>query len=92
MDKDYSELIQYLDEKFSVVNEKFDYIDKRFTEIDKRLEAIEKRIDQLVNIIDKLTKSMSIYHDEYIALSAKVDKHEKWFQQLAEKLGIKLNY
>ena len=99
MDKDYSELIQYLDDKFikvddkfSVINEKLDYTDKRFTEIDRRLEAIEQRIDQLVNSIDKLTKSMSIYHDEYVALTAKVDKHEKWFQQVAEKLGLKLNY
>jgi archaellum component FlaC len=92
MDKDYSELIQYLDGKFSVINEKFDCIDKRFTETDKRLEAIEKRIDQLVNVIDKLTQSMSIYHDEYVALTSKVDKHEKWFQQVADKLGLKLEY
>lgn len=78
MDKDYSELIQYLDERFS--------------KIETRLDKIDERINQLVNSIDKLTKSMEIYHDEYVALTAKVDKHEKWFQQVAEKLGLKLNY
>lgn len=99
MDKDYSELIKYLDDKFVkvddkflIVNTKLDYVDKRFTEVDKRLDAIEQRIDQLVNSIDKLTQSMSVYHDEYIALTSKVDKHEKWFQQVADKLGLKLEY
>jgi hypothetical protein len=29
---------------------------------------------------------------EYLAISFKVDKHEKWFQQIAEKLGLKLEY
>jgi len=78
MDKDYSELIQYLDERFS--------------KIEIRLDKIDERINQLVTAIDKLTQSMSVYHDEYIALTSKVDKHEKWFQQVADKLGLKLNY
>lgn len=78
MDKDYSELIQYLDERFS--------------KIEIRLDKIDERINQLVTAIDRLTQSMSVYHDEYIALTSKVDKHEKWFQQVADKLGLKLNY
>lgn len=78
MDKDYSELIEYLDERFS--------------KIEIRLDKIDGRINQLVTAIDKLAKSMEIYHGEYVALTAKVDKHEKWFQQVAEKLGLKLNY
>jgi len=90
MNKDYGELIEYLDEKFSVINERFDFIDKKFKETDKRLEEIEKRINQLVNSIDKLTKAMEIYHHEQVALSAKVDRHEKWIFQMAEKMGIEL--
>lgn len=78
MDKDYSELTQYLDERFS--------------KIEIRLDKIDERINQLVIAIDKLTQLMSVYHDEYIALTSKVDKHEKWFQQIAEKLGLKLEY
>ena len=78
MDKDYSELIQYLDERFSKIEGRFDKVDER--------------INQLVTAIDKLTQSISIYHDEYIALTSKVDKHEKWFQQIADKLGLKLEY
>jgi len=27
-----------------------------------------------------------------VALTAKVDRHEKWIQQIADKLGIKLEH
>lgn len=90
MNKDHSELIEYLDEKFSVVDERFDSIDKKFKETDKRLEEIEKRINQLVNSIDKLTKTMEIYHHEQVALSAKIDRLEIWVNQIAKQTGIEL--
>jgi len=84
MDKDYSELIQYLDERFTKIDTDLDIL--------KETKANKKDVQDLVNCIDKLTQSISIYYDEYVALTAKVDKHEKWFQQVAEKLGLKLNY
>jgi tetrahydromethanopterin S-methyltransferase subunit G len=31
-------------------------------------------------------------HQEFTAIAAKVDRHEKWIQQIAQKLGIKLEY
>jgi len=42
--------------------------------------------------VDKLAKSVEDLHQEYIAITAKVDRHEKWIKQLADKLGIKLEY
>ena len=32
------------------------------------------------------------YFQEMVALSHKVDRHEKWLHEVAEKLGIKLKY
>lgn len=84
MDKDHSELIEYLDERFAKIDTNL--------EILKETKADKKDVQDLVNSIDKLTKSIEIYHDEYVALTAKVDKHEKWFQEIAKKLGIKLEY
>ncbi len=54
--------------------------------------GLQNAIQGLTIAIDRLAKSMEIYHDEYIALTSKVDKHEKWFQQIADKLGLKLEY
>ena len=78
MDKDYSELIQYLDERFS--------------KVETRLDKIDERINQLVTAIDRLAKVVEDLKQEYMAISAKIDQHEKWIHQLAEKLGLKLNY
>jgi len=78
MDKDYTELIQYLDEKFS--------------KIDARFDKVDIRINQLVTAIDKLAKAVEDLRQEYSAIAAIIDKHDKWIHQLAEKLGVKLEF
>ena len=42
--------------------------------------------------VDTYAKKADSYFQEMVALSHKVDRHEKWMHQLAEKLGIKLEY
>jgi len=42
--------------------------------------------------IDAYAKKADAYFEEMVALSHKVDRHEKWLHQVAEKLGIKLEY
>ncbi|HUT96419.1 MAG TPA: hypothetical protein VMW82_02540 [Candidatus Paceibacterota bacterium] len=99
MDKDYTELIEYLGDKFEKVDNRFDKIDERIDKIDEKINKIgttlenkadKKDVQDLVNAIDRLTKSIETYREEQIALSFKVDKMEKWIQQIADKVGIKL--
>ena len=42
--------------------------------------------------IDAYAKKADAYFQEMVMLSHKVDRHEKWIKQLADKLGIKLEY
>ena len=42
--------------------------------------------------VDSYAKKADTYFQEMVALSHKVDRHEKWFHQVADKLGIKLEY
>lgn len=46
----------------------------------------------LQTAIDAYAKRADAYFQEMVMLAHKVDRHEKWIQQIAEKLGIKLNY
>ncbi|MDO8633487.1 MAG: hypothetical protein Q7K38_03015 [Candidatus Wildermuthbacteria bacterium] len=78
MNKDFSELITYLDDKFGSV--------------DKRFESIDKKFDELLTSVDAYAQKADTYFQEMVMLAHKVDRHEKWFQQIAEKLGIKLEY
>jgi archaellum component FlaC len=100
MNEDYKELIEYLDGKFQklatkedlanfVSLEEFDQFrketNKNFSDLKESLNALTTSIDNLVKIVNDLTQ-------EYASVTSKVDRHEKWLQQLAQKLDIKLEY
>ncbi len=80
MKEDFSELIQYLDE--------------RFTKIENQLETKAEKADvqDLTSVVDAYAKKADTYFQEMLMLAQKVDRHEKWLRQVAEKLGIKLEY
>jgi len=42
--------------------------------------------------IDNYAKRANDYFEEMVALSHRLDRHEKWIQQLAQKLDIKLDF
>ncbi|MDO8443501.1 MAG: hypothetical protein Q7S78_00725 [Candidatus Azambacteria bacterium] len=78
MNNDFSELIQYLDDKF--------------TGVDKRLAELDNNFNKLTNAVDAYAQKADTYFQEMVMLSHKVDRHEKWLLEIAEKLGIKLKY
>jgi len=82
MDKDHTELIEYLDKRFDKIDERINGLETKF----------DLKFDQLITSIDKMTKALEIYREEQIALSFKVDRMEKWIQQIANKVGIKLEF
>jgi glycine cleavage system H lipoate-binding protein len=75
-----SELIQYLDE--------------RFTRIENKLETKAEKADinKLYNVLDGYVKEVNDYSEDETMLSHKVNRHENWLLKIAEKVGIKLEY
>ena len=100
MDKDLSELVQYLDGKFQETASKDDLakLSLRITNVTGMIgnlqesKADKSDINNLLNAVDAYAKKADTYFQEMVMLSHKVDRHEKWLQQVAEKLGIKLEY
>ena len=78
MKEDFSELIQYLDDKFE--------------RIDQRFDTVKEDFNNLQTSVDSYAKKADTYFQEMVMLAHKVDRHEKWLHQVAEKLGIKLDY
>jgi len=78
MNQDFSELIQYLDNKFGVIDKRFDEVKNDFIE--------------LQGAVDTYAKKADTYFQEMVMLAHKVDRHEKWLQQIANKLGLELDY
>ncbi len=93
MNQDFSELIKYLDIKFTKIDERFTNIDERFldigkilvefngrfTKIDERLEkkADKSDVNNLTNAIDAYAQKADTYFQEMAVFSHKVDKNEK---------------
>lgn len=115
MDKDYSELVSYLDGKFTKIDERFSEIDgrlikidERFSETDKKLLIVSNRLSNIESILDEkadkedfnnlltsidaYAKKADTYFQEMVMLARKVDRMEKWLHQVADKIGIKLEY
>lgn len=53
---------------------------------------LNQKFDQAMNSLDRIANLLERQYQEQVALGAKVDRHEIWIKQLAEKLGTKLEY
>ncbi len=86
--------IQAMDKKFDDQFTKlFKYTSKEFGKIHKRLDqtATKAELNTYANAVDAYMKRTETYHQEMDVLGHKVDRHEKWHEQTAKKVGIKLS-
>jgi len=58
----------------------------------KDLEELRGDFSNFQTAVDTYAKKADTFFQEMVMLSHKVDRHEKWFHQVAEKLGLKLEY
>ena len=56
------------------------------------LEDLRKDFSDLQTAVDGYAHKADAYFQEMVALAHKVDRHEKWLQQIADKIGVKLEY
>jgi len=61
-------------------------------EFDDFKDEYKKDFNDLLTAVDNYAKKADDYFQEMVMLTRKVDRHEKWLLQIAEKLGIKLEY
>ncbi len=56
------------------------------------VDGLRESVQALTVSVDRLVKAVDNLKTEYGAISMQINRHEKWIQQLAEKLGIKLEH
>ena len=54
------------------------------------VDDLSGKMDDVLNAVDAYANKADTYFQEMVMLSHKVDRHERWILQLAEKLGITL--
>jgi len=59
--------------------------------LEERIEQkIDKRFGEVMTAIDRLTKAVADLTVEYAAIKMQNARYERWFKQLADHAGIKL--
>ena len=91
MNQDFSELIEYLDKKFVNIDRQFINIDKQLVDL-KENKSDKSDVSELRTALDVHAKKADTSFGEMVVLSHEVDRHERWFQQIAKKIDIKLEY
>jgi hypothetical protein len=69
-----------------------EYLDRRFDAVDRRLAELGEGFSALQAAVDSYAKRADGYFQEMVVLGHKVERHERWLHQIAEKLGVKLEY
>ena len=54
--------------------------------------STKEDFNHMLTAVDEYAKKANTYFQEMVALSHKVNRIEKWVQQIADKVGIKLDY
>lgn len=70
----------------------FKYMQKEFKNIDKRFDDQSNSINELRNDVDGYAKQAETYMQEMLAISHKMDRLERWINEIAEKTGVRLTY
>ena len=80
--KDYKELVDFIAEQFTKVHVKLDQLSEN--------KADKSDVRELLNSVDAYAHKADTYFMEMAALGNKLDRHERWINAIAEKLGLKL--
>jgi hypothetical protein len=70
----------------------FQDMEQCFDSVEERFAHLDRRFDELQGAVDAYAKRADAYFQEMVALSHKVERHEDWLHQIAERLGVKLDY
>ncbi len=61
------------------------------TEIEGRFDTLKQDFSILQTSIDVYSQKADTYFQEMVMLSNKVERHERWLKEIAQKLGIELH-
>jgi ABC-type transporter Mla subunit MlaD len=70
----------------------FKYLEEFRAEVNKRFEQNEHDHANVLAAVAELGSHLKDYHQELLLLAHKVDRLERWIQQVAQVTGVKLEY
>ena len=65
------------------------YLEKRFDRMETRIDELNQWFSGFQTAVDGYAKPADAFFQELVALSHKVERHDRWLHPIAEKLGVK---
>lgn len=90
-DKDIQKIIEANKETFAAKQD-IAVIKADIKDIKSDVSGLRESVQSLILSVDKLVKVMEDSGQESASATLKIDRHEKWIQQIAEKIGVQLKY
>lgn len=90
IDKRFDDLIALLGQFANDVDGRFLKVEKKLAEHDKEFRKLNEKYDHLINTIDGFMGRIDTYETELAARDHKVERLERWIEQIAAKTGVKL--
>ena len=60
--------------------------------LEGKVDGLQEMVQSLVISVDKLVKALHDLSTEYAMIKHQTDRHEKWIQEIAGKIGFNLSY
>ncbi len=89
-----AELAEQVSKQFVFFEQKFDAIDRRFDDVDLRFEKVDLRFDSLERLMlhlhDETMTELRAMRQENVMCDGRLDRHERWIGQLADRTDTRL--
>jgi hypothetical protein len=70
----------------------FKYLQEFRKDVETRFDKVDNEIRETKLSVGELAGNLKDYHQELLLLAHKVDRLERWIQQVAQKTGVTLEY
>jgi predicted nucleic acid-binding Zn-ribbon protein len=58
--------------------------------VTSRLDTLEETLGSLMTTMDRMIGRLEALHQEYLVLKERDSRYERWFKEIADKVGITL--
>jgi archaellum component FlaC len=88
-----------MDKRFDAIDKKLDRVIDHIStlgtrdglhELSNRVTHIEEALEKVLISIDRLTKAVEDLTLEYRVFKVQMERHDRWFKEIADKIGIEL--
>ncbi len=82
--------INTVGERVSSLETRFIVMEEKMISIDDRLTLMEEKQDRVITLLDNMIGRLEMLHQEYLVLKERDSRYERWFHEIAQKVGITL--